>query len=104
MIKLATLETVMLSQNTEADKEDFIRSFMLYFLSLVACPTSYNFVNHKYLYSLLDVSALHNLDLSTLALEQVCKEIDSYKDKVRAGKKDPKKRTYIGGCLPLLAV
>lgn len=104
MIELATLETVMLSQNAEVDKEDFIRSFMLYFLSLVACPTTYNFVNHKYLYSLLDVSALHNLDLSTLVLEQLCKEIESHKEKVLAGKKDPKKFTYVGGCLPLLAV
>ncbi|XP_047064123.1 uncharacterized protein LOC124671847 [Lolium rigidum] len=72
----------------------------------ILCPSTYNFVNPKYLYSLKDsdIAEVRNLDLGTLCLNHLWNEVDAWKAKVFKDGSDFNGMLWIGGCLPLLAV
>jgi hypothetical protein len=84
----------------------FIRSFVMFFITTILCPCTYNFVNAKYLYSLTDskLENVKNLDFGSLCLTHLFEEIDSWADKTSKDSGTSSKTTWIGGCLPVLAV
>jgi hypothetical protein len=98
-ITVANVEYVLLGSNEEIV---FIRSFLLLFITTVLCPSTYNFVNPKYLYSLRyhDIGEARNLDLGTLCLNHLWNEIDAWKAKVFKDGSDFNKMLWISGCLP----
>jgi hypothetical protein len=102
-ISVSNVESVLLGSNEEVV---FIRSFLLLFITTVLCPSTYNFVNPKYLYSLRDsdIVEVGNLDLGTLCLNHLWNELDAWKAKVFKDGSDFNRMLWIGGCLPLLAV
>jgi hypothetical protein len=102
-ITVANVESVLLGSNEEIV---FIRSFLMLFITIVLCPSSYNFVNPKYLYSLrgIDIAEVRNLDLGTLCLNHLWNEVNGLKAKVFKDGSDFNKMLWIGSCLPLLAV
>ncbi|XP_047076398.1 uncharacterized protein LOC124686515 isoform X1 [Lolium rigidum] len=102
-IPVKVLVSILLGANSE---EVFIRSFILFFITTVLCPSTYNFVNPKYLYCLrdIDIPEVGNLDFGTLCLNHLWYEMDAWKDKIFMNTGDFNRLTWIGGCLPLLAV
>ncbi|KAM0879114.1 hypothetical protein ACQ4PT_034441 [Festuca glaucescens] len=80
-ITVSNVESVLLGANEEVI---FIRSFLLLFITTVLCPSTYNFVNPKYLYSLRDNAIVEvvNLDFGTLCLNHLWNEVDAWKAKV----------------------
>jgi hypothetical protein len=102
-IPVKVLVSILLGTNSE---EVFIRSFILFFITTVLCPSTYNFVNPKYLYCLrdIDIPEVGNLDFGTLCLNHLWYEMDAWKDKIFMNTGDFNRLTWIGGCLPLLAV
>jgi hypothetical protein len=66
-IPVKHLEGILLGTH---DEVVFVRTFIWYFITIVLCPATYNFVNSKYLFSLLDndIPNVKNLDLGSLCL------------------------------------
>jgi hypothetical protein len=102
-IGVSNVESVLLGSNEEVI---FIRSFLLLLITTVLCPSTYNFVNPKYLFSLRDsdIVDVANLDLGTLCLNHLWNEVNAWKTKVFKDGSDFNRMLWIGGCLPLLAV
>jgi hypothetical protein len=88
------LESVLLGANNEVV---FIRSFLLLFITTVLCPSTYNFVNAKYLYSLRDsgIEEVGTLDFATLCLNNLWSELDAWKDKVFKDNTDFSSHSFI---------
>ena len=102
-IPIKHLDSILLGTNNEVV---FMRSFVLYFITTVLCPSTYNFVNPKFLYALThrDMHQVQELDLGNLCIGHLFEEIDTWKDRVFNGDGDYNRETWIGGCLPVLAV
>ena len=102
-IPVSKVESIMLGSN---DEIVFLRSFILFFITTVLCPSTYNFVNPKYLYSLTDRDVLfvEYCDLGTLCLEHLFEEMENWKNKIFMNTGDFNRIAWIGGCLPLLGV
>jgi hypothetical protein len=102
-ISVLNVESVLLGSNNEVV---FIRSFLLLFITTVLCPSTYNFVNPKYLFSLRDsdIKEVYNLDFASLCLNNLWNEMNSWKTKVLQDQSNSNKILWIGGCLPLIAV
>jgi hypothetical protein len=102
-IPVKHLEGILLGTH---DEVEFVRTFILYFITTVLCPATYNFVSSKYLFSLLDsdIPNVKNVDLGSLCLTHLLNEIDSWLCKNPKKSGDSSKTSYIGGCLPLLGV
>ena len=102
-IPVGRVESLMLGTNNEIV---FLRSFILFFITTVLCPSTYNFVNPKYLYSLRDKDVLHveHYDFGTLCLHHLFEEIENWKNKIFMNTGDFNRVSWIGGCLPLLGV
>lgn len=100
-ISVLNVESVSLGSNSEVV---FIRSFLLLFITKVLCPSTYNFVNPKYLFSLRDsdIEEVYNLDFASL--NNLWNEMNSWKAKILQDKSESNRILWIGGCLPLLAV
>lgn len=83
----------------------FIRSFILFFLTTVLCPSTYDYVNAKYLFSLRDsdIPEVGILDFASLCLDHLWKEIDAWKNRCIANRGEGH-LSWVGSCLPLLAV
>ena len=102
-IPVSKVESVMLGSN---DERVFLRSFTLFYITTVLCPSTYNFVNPMYLFSLRDrdILLVEYLDFGSLCLNNLFEEIDSWKDKIFNSTLDYNRISWIGGCLPLLGV
>ena len=102
-IPVSKVESIMLGSN---DERVFLRSFTLFYITAVLCPSTYNFINPKYLYSLRDrdILLVEYLDFGSLCLDNLFEEMDSWKDKIFNNTLDYNRITWIGGCLPLLGV
>jgi hypothetical protein len=102
-ISVLNVESVLLGTNNEVV---FIRSFLLLFITTVLCPSTYNFVNPKYLFSLRDsdIKEVYNLDFASLCLNNLWNEMNSWKTKVLQDQSNSNRILWIGGCLPLIAV
>ena len=102
-IPIKHLESILLGTNNEVV---FMRSFLLYFITTVLCPTTYNFVNLKFLYALTDrnMHQVQHLDLGNLCIDHLFQEIDTWKDRIFNDDGDYNREAWIGGCLPVLAV
>jgi hypothetical protein len=102
-ISVLNVESLLLGSNNEVV---FIRSFLLLFITTVLCPSTYNFVNPKYLFSLRDsdIKEVYNLDFASLCLNNLWNEMNSWKTKVLQDQSNSNRILWIGGCLPLIAV
>jgi hypothetical protein len=100
---MSKLVSVLLDDEEEVS---FIRSFAMFFIATILCPTTTYFISPKYLFSLRDVSQIQNLDYGDLCLSHLLYEIDNWRDRV-FGDDDVEtynKHRWIGGCLPVMAV
>ncbi|KAM0854487.1 hypothetical protein ACQ4PT_050412 [Festuca glaucescens] len=102
-IPMEKLLKVMLADFSE---DGFIRSFVLFFISTILCPLTYNSVNPKYLYTLRDGSVIPNLDYGPLCLSHLFNEIDKFHKKVFEVDivAEYNRNLWVGGCLPLLTI
>ena len=102
-LPIKKLVSVMLADDSEGG---FIRSFVLFFISIILCPLTYNFVNPKYLFTLNDVSSIPNLDFGSLCIDHLFTEIDKFHDKVFDVDTvaEYNRSLWIGGFLPVLSV
>ncbi|KAE8788943.1 hypothetical protein D1007_36944 [Hordeum vulgare] len=97
------IEEVMLSDKVE---DGFMRSFALYFISIIMCPTSYCFGNMKFLYSLRDVSVIPTLDFGQLALDFMREESERHFEMImnRPSVEEMNKSSHTGGCIPIWGI
>ncbi|CAM0946042.1 unnamed protein product [Alopecurus aequalis] len=102
-IPVTRVESIMLGSN---DERVFLRSFIMFFISTVLCPVTYNFVNPKFLHSLRDrdILLVEFYDLGSLCLEHLFEEIENWRKKLFLDSSNYNKELWIGGCLPLLGV
>ncbi|CAO2204594.1 unnamed protein product [Urochloa humidicola] len=83
------------------DRESFIRAFTLLALGTILCPGTGNYMEMKYLYSLLDTSQVSSYDWAGLVIEELMSEIKKYQ------KFSPERLEHdhqIGSCLIILAI
>ena len=102
-ISMDRLVSVMMGDNSEAG---FMQSFILFFISTILCPLTYNGVNLKYLFSLRDVSQFRNLNFASLCYDHLFSEIDNFKERQFnvVNSSDYNRKLWVGGCLPVLGV
>jgi hypothetical protein len=102
-IPIKHLEGILMGTN---DELVFIRSLILYFITTILCPATYNFVRSKYLFSLRDSDLVNvgSIDFGSLCLTHLSDEIDTWMNKVGMNPQEPMKSSWIGGCLPLWGV
>jgi len=86
---------------SKADDDDTIeRSWVLLCLPLVLAPGTGNMVPLDYLYTLRDMSMVHEFEWDEHILCDVMREVKKYQDKRNEGRG----KFLIGGCLPMLPV
>ena len=90
----------VISKADDDDEETIERSWALLCLALVLAPKTGNMVPLEYLYTLRDMSVVHELEFDEHILFDVMGEVKKYQDKRDAGKT----KFLIGGCLPMLPV
>ena len=102
-LSMERLVSIMLGDNTEVG---FMRSFILFFISTILCPLTYNGVNLKYLFSLRDVSQFRNLNYASLCYDHLFTEVEKFKEKRFdvVNSSDYNRRLWVGGCLPVFGV
>jgi hypothetical protein len=102
-ISMKKLVKCLLDDNT---KVGFMRSFVLFMIGIILCPCTYDSLSPKFLFSLLNVDDIPNLDYGSLCIKHLRVEIENRLDKV-FGSDDMEvynQTLYIGGYLPLVAV
>ncbi|TVU07251.1 hypothetical protein EJB05_47299, partial [Eragrostis curvula] len=95
----ANLTSKLLSDENE---ESFMRSFVLLVISSVMCPSTQNYVNLNYLYSLIDITNVGTYDWVGHALDILFSEVKRYQ--VKVGTEISQGQFYVGSCLPFLAI
>jgi hypothetical protein len=102
-IPISQVEAIMLATNNEIV---FMRSFIMFYIATILCPSTSNFVSSKYLYSLKDgdIEHVEDFDFATLCLNNLTDEIDAWSRKIFLYSIDLNKSAWIGGCLPLMDV
>jgi hypothetical protein len=92
-IKLASLKEDLISTDDYGD--DFIRIFLLYTIGIYLCPTTQSNVKSDYMALVENVQEIHNLNWSSLVLNNLMYQIKQCKEK---------KSQYLQGNLYLLQV
>ena len=86
---------------SKADDDDTIeRSWVLLCLALVLAPGTGNMVPLDYLYTLRDMSMVHEFEWDEHILCDVMREVKKYQDNRNEGRG----KFLIGGCIPMLLV